>query len=83
MTFKLFTQPKCVNCVVLKNDIKKAGISIGFEEIDTSTVDGFAEARYYEVNSTPTVVIEDRDYNAMVVVLRTMDDIYNYFGLEK
>lgn len=53
MIIKLFTQPGCPKCPAAKKLIKNLKV----EEYDTSTVDGLAEASFYTVMATPTILI--------------------------
>lgn len=69
MILKLFTQPSCGKCPAAKNLIKnlklnlptgQAGIkNLRVEEYDTSTVEGLAEASFYTVMATPTILLCD------------------------
>lgn len=63
MILKLFTQPNCGKCPAAKELIKKLKDSklkdLKFEEYDVTTVDGMAEASFYSVMATPTILVCD------------------------
>ena len=71
MIIKLFTQPGCPKCPAAKEVVKSlitnrepclpAGRSLIVEEYDTTTVEGMAEASFYTVMATPTILICDND----------------------
>jgi glutaredoxin len=59
-TVKVFTQAGCARCP----QAKQAGAALkeeGFKvlEFDIGTADGLAEAAFYSVQATPTILIED------------------------
>ncbi|HUT84373.1 MAG TPA: thioredoxin family protein [Thermodesulfobacteriota bacterium] len=49
--------PKCPQAKVLGNILRKEGLEV--IDYDIETVDGLAEATYYGVLSTPTLIVED------------------------
>ncbi|HUV72135.1 MAG TPA: thioredoxin family protein [Clostridia bacterium] len=62
MILKLFTQPDCGKCpsakqVVVK--LKTQNSKLKIEEFDVTTVDGMAEASFYTVMATPTILLCD------------------------
>jgi thioredoxin-related protein len=60
MIIKLFTQPNCGKCPAAKEVIKALIAnreSLIVEEYDTTTVDGMAEASFYTVMATPTILV--------------------------
>jgi len=64
MIIKVFTQPKCPRCPSAKELIKKIKdqsanwrTKIKIEEYDVSTVGGLAEASFYTVLATPSVLL--------------------------
>lgn len=63
MILKLFTQPNCPRCPAAKELVKKLTSSrvneLKVEEFDVSTVDGLAEASFYSVMATPSLVLCD------------------------
>jgi predicted thioredoxin/glutaredoxin len=73
---KLFTQPNCKYCEVVKKALEKKGILSDFNIIDVSTADGYVEALLYDVMSTPAVVtvVDGRE-----VVLRSAEEIIAHY----
>ncbi len=61
----MFTSNSCPNCVELKNFYEAKGID--FEEINTSTPDGLAQAMLYDVLATPTILIKKDDGQDLVI----------------
>lgn len=60
-TLKIFTQPVCPACPPAKELGKKLENKIQVKYFDTLTPDGLAEAQFYNVMSTPTLVlVEDK-----------------------
>jgi thioredoxin-related protein len=64
MILKLFTQPTCGKCPAaeaLLNQFKihpaKGGTKFKIGEYDITTVDGLAEASFYSVMATPTILL--------------------------
>lgn len=60
MILKLFTQPSCGKCPAAKEMVKSLIAnrkSLVVEEYDMTTVDGLAEASFYTVMATPTILI--------------------------
>lgn len=64
MILKFFTQPTCPKCptakklfVELKTQSASWRIKLKTEEYDTTTVDGLAEASFYTVMATPTILL--------------------------
>ncbi len=61
-TIRLFTREHCQRCPAAKDiatRLQKEGVKI--QVINTSTIDGYAEATFYNVLSTPTWVVTDKD----------------------
>lgn len=59
MTLKIFTQANCPKCPPAKKlgkEIEKEG-KLKVEWFDISTVDGLAEASFYSVLSTPSLIL--------------------------
>jgi len=57
---KIFTKAKCPKCPAVKKigkELKKEGLSVLNYDLDT--IDGLAEASFYSIRSTPSIVIED------------------------
>ncbi len=59
---KIFTKAKCPKCPIVKEigkELKKEGVSVF--QYDLDTIDGLAEASFYSVLSTPSIIIEDEE----------------------
>jgi len=59
---KIFTKAKCPKCPAAKEmgtELKKEGVQVFNYDLDT--IDGLAEASFYSVLSTPSVIIEDEE----------------------
>jgi hypothetical protein len=57
---KIFTKAKCPKCPAAKQigaELKKEGVSVYHYDLDT--IDGLAEASFYGILSTPSILIED------------------------
>ena len=57
---KIFIKAKCPKCPAVKEiglTLKEEGIHVYHYDLDT--LDGLAEASYYSILSTPSIVIED------------------------
>ena len=61
MKIQLFTQRECAKCPPAKEIVSELNTEHGIDvaEFDVETVDGMAEAAYYGIMSTPSVVLVD------------------------
>jgi len=62
MVLKLFTQPNCPKCPAAKTLVHQLAVNskqLTVEEFDVSTIDGLAEASFYTVMATPTILLCD------------------------
>ncbi len=61
MKIQLFTQRECAKCPPAKEIVNELNSEHGVEvsEFDVETVDGMAEAAFYGILSTPSVVLVD------------------------
>ena len=57
--------PQCGNAKIVGLQLKDDGVEVHDFNLDTS--DGLAEASYYGVMSTPTIIIEDEEENTIVL----------------
>jgi len=55
--------PLCHNAKIIGRMLKQDGLVVDDYNLDTA--DGLAEASYYGVKSTPTMIIEDEEENAI------------------
>ncbi len=65
-TIKLFVKSNCHRCP----QAKKLGITLKEEgynvvEYDVETAEGLAEASFYSVQATPTIILEDEQENTL------------------
>ncbi|RMF89743.1 MAG: thioredoxin family protein [Methanobacteriota archaeon] len=62
MKIELFTQKHCPNCPPAKETLREVSAAKGVPivEYDVESVDGMAEAAYYGIMSTPSVVVVDQ-----------------------
>jgi hypothetical protein len=57
---KIFIKAKCPKCPAVKEigmNLKEEGFPVYHYDLDT--IDGLAEASYYSILSTPSIIIED------------------------
>lgn len=57
MKIKFFFKKDCPRCPEAKEVLSK--INLEYESIDVDTVNGMAEAAYYDVSSTPSILVLD------------------------
>ncbi|RLA95407.1 MAG: hypothetical protein DRG25_00310 [Deltaproteobacteria bacterium] len=55
--------PQCGNAKIVGDQLKQEGLIV--YDYDLDTPDGLAEASYYGVLSTPTIIIEDEEENTI------------------
>jgi len=59
---KIFLKAKCPKCPAAKEigiELKKEGLPVFHYDLDT--IDGLAEASFYSILSTPSLIIEDEE----------------------
>ena len=64
MILKIFTQPDCPKCPpakALARQLITSNLQLTTELFDVATVDGMAEGAFYQVMSTPTVLLTDNE----------------------
>jgi glutaredoxin len=68
MRIQLFTQKNCARCPPAKETVHEINSERGveFSEFDVETVDGMAEAAYYGIMSTPSVVLVGTDEEEII-----------------
>lgn len=82
MKIKLFTRINCPKCPAAKlvvDDVKKQKNAV-VEIFDVDTVDGMAEAAFYTVMSTPTVLVcdtNDKEISSWRGEAPKLDDLLN------
>ena len=61
-SIKIFTKSECPKCPAAKeigSILQQEGLQVNYYDMETP--DGLAEAAFYSVLSTPTIIIEDQD----------------------
>ncbi len=61
MKAKLFWKKNCPKCPEAKEALKKSGLK--YSDYDIEDVDGLAEAAYYSIMTTPSILIVDEKNN--------------------
>jgi len=64
---KIFIKAKCPKCPAVKEigrELKKEGVQVSHYDLDT--IDGLAEASYYSIFSTPSIIIEDEEEKEVI-----------------
>jgi len=81
-TVKVFLKDGCYKCPSAKEIgvlLEKEGINVLYYDLDTA--DGLAEASYYGVLSTPTMIVEDArentvaDFRGTVPTFQTIKEV--------
>ena len=63
---KIFIKAKCPKCPAVKeigSTLKEEGVPVFHYDLDT--IDGLAEASFYSILSTPSIIIEDEEEKEM------------------
>jgi hypothetical protein len=66
-SIKIFTQAKCPKCPAAKEigmALQKEGMPVLNYDLDT--IDGLAEASFYSIFSTPSIIIEDEEEREVI-----------------
>lgn len=69
MIIKLFTKIDCPKCPAAKAvvaDVRCQMSEVKIEEYDTDTIEGMAEAAFYTVMATPTILVCDENGKEVV-----------------
>jgi len=78
-TVKIFTKPGCEKCELFKTQyLPRVKEIVKVKMFDMGTPDGLAEAVYYGVTLTPTLILtdeEDRVVGIWDVILEAMKDL--------
>ncbi len=81
-SIKIFTKAKCPKCPAVKEigaKLKKEGVPVLHYDLDTT--DGLAEASFYSILSTPSLVIEDEQEREVISwrgVVPTLQEVKDY-----
>jgi glutaredoxin len=66
-SIKIFTKAKCPKCPAAKEmgkELRKQGVPV--LNFDLDTIDGLAEASFYSILSTPSIIIEDEEEREVI-----------------
>jgi len=66
-SLKIFTKAKCPKCPIVKEmgvELKKEGVPVF--NFDLDTIEGLAEASFYSILSTPSIIIEDEEEREVI-----------------
>lgn len=61
MILKVFTQPGCPRCPAAKKVVAQVEDKFKVEQYDIKTEDGLTEALGYDVMSTPSMIVLDKN----------------------
>jgi thiol-disulfide isomerase/thioredoxin len=64
---KIFTKTHCPKCPAVREmgvELKKEGVPVLNYDLDT--IDGLAEASFYSILSTPSIIIEDEEEREVI-----------------
>jgi hypothetical protein len=81
-SLKIFTKAKCPRCPAVKEmgvELRKEGVPVFNYDIDT--IEGLAEASFYSILSTPSVIIEDEEEREVISwrgVVPTLQEVREY-----
>jgi glutaredoxin len=81
---KIFTKAKCPKCPAAKEigtELKKEGLPVLNYDLDT--IDGLAEASFYSIRSTPSIVIEDEEERVLISwrgVVPTLQEVKHHLS---
>ncbi len=83
-SIKIFTKAKCPRCPEAKEigkELRREGFHVVSYDLDT--LDGLAEASYYSILSTPSIIIEDeqeREVASWRGVVPTVQELRSCLG---
>jgi hypothetical protein len=81
---KIFTKAHCPKCPAVREigtELKREGVSVFNYDLDT--IDGLAEASFYSVLSTPSLIIEDEEEREVIGwrgVVPTLQEVKEYLS---
>jgi len=81
-SIKIFTKAKCPKCPQVREigtELKKEGVPVFNYDLDT--IDGLAEASFYSILSTPSIIIEDEEERELISwrgVVPTLQEVKQY-----
>jgi glutaredoxin len=81
---KIFTRAQCPRCPAAKEVGKKLeGEGVSVFQYDLDTTDGLAEASFYSILSTPSLIIEDEQEREVVGwrgMVPTLGEVKQHLG---
>jgi len=83
-SLKIFTKAKCPRCPAVKEigtELKKEGVPVFNYDLDT--IEGLAEASFYSILSTPSIVLEDEEEREVISwrgVVPTLQEVKEYLS---
>ena len=81
---KIFTRAQCPRCPAAKEVGKKLeGEGVSVYQYDLDTTDGLAEASFYSILSTPSLIIEDEQEREVVGwrgMVPTLGEVRRHLG---
>ena len=83
-SIKIFTKAKCPRCPAVKEigkELKKEGVSVLSYDLDT--IEGLAEASFYSILSTPSIIIEDEEEKELMSwrgVVPTLQEVRHHLS---
>jgi len=66
-SLKIFTKARCPKCPAVKEmgmELRKEGVPVFSYDLDT--IEGLAEASFYSILSTPSIIIEDEEEREVI-----------------
>jgi hypothetical protein len=81
---KIFLKARCPKCPAVKEigmALKQEGFPVSHYDLDT--LDGLAEASFYSVLSTPSIIIEDEEEREVISwrgVVPTLQEVKQYLS---
>lgn len=66
-SLKIFVKAKCPKCPAAKEmgvELRKEGVPVYHFDLDT--IEGLAEASFYSILSTPSIIIEDEEEREVI-----------------
>ena len=83
---KIFTKTQCPKCLAVKEigkKLKEDGVPVFYYDMDTT--DGLAEASFYSVLSTPSLVVEDGEERELISWrgrVPTLEEVKQYLSTD-
>lgn len=79
---KIFTKkgcPRCPQAKAIGELLKRRGIQVEYFDLDTA--DGLAEAAFYNVQATPTILVEDTEERVIAIWAGNVPQLKEVEGL--